>query len=478
MSRHAAGCWKMKWIDLLSGRLNYMAFIFILFGTSDHSLLAQVQSWTTTSDKTSLLQAAVVTHTQPDSTSVMIRIDTTQTYQTLEGFGFTLTGGSARLVMSLPLEKRLPLLNELFGCGDGQLCIPVLRISIGASDLDEEVFTYDDPPSGKEDPSLLHFSLARDTTYLVPLLKMIRQIRPDLKLMATPWTAPLWMKDNRASIGGRLRKEYYAAYAAYFVRYVQAMKKEGIHIHAVTVQNEPEHGGNNPSMVMTSQEQADFVGKYLGPAFRKYVPEIKVIIWDHNCDHPQYPLEVLKDTLAYKYIDGTAFHLYAGSVEALSEVKAAFPEKNIYFTEQWTGAKGVFGDDLQWHIQNVIIGASRNWSKWVLEWNLANDAMFLPHTPGGCTECLGALTIAKDIISRNVSYYLIAHAARFVPAGSVRVFSTDQEELPNVAFTRPDGKKTMILLNKAATPKKVIVDQNGLLYNFLLPEGSVNTLVW
>jgi glucosylceramidase len=257
------------------------------------------------------------------------------------------------------------------------------------------------------------------------------------------------MKDNNSSIGGSLKKEHYSSYAKYFVKYIQQMKAEGITVDAITPQNEPLHPGNNPSMYMTAADQAEFIRDHLGPAFRSASISTKIIVYDHNCNKPEYPIAILNDAAAKAFVDGSAFHLYEGEISALSTVKAAHPDKNLYFTEQWTGAKGSFDGDLLWHIKHVIIGSMRNWSKVALEWNLANDAEFKPHTPGGCTECKGALTISGQSVTRNVSYYIIGHASKFIPAGSVRIGSAGPAFLPNAAFRTPDGKLIIIIENES-----------------------------
>ena len=183
----------------------------------------------------------------------------------------------------------------------------------------------------------------------------------------------------------------------------------------------------------------------------------KSSIYDHNADRIDYPIEVLSDPDANQYIDGTAFHLYGGNVEDISQVHSAFPDKNLYFTEQWVGAPGDFASNLSWHIKNLIIGASRNWCKTVLEWNLAADPNQDPHTEGGCTECLGALTIDGDQVQKNVAWYIIAHASKFVSPGSVRIATNMSDGLPNVGFQTPDGKKVLIVQNESETEKNLVI---------------------
>ncbi len=407
----------------------------------------------------------------------VIQLDETRTYQTIEGFGYSLTGGSAMLINALPAKEKDALLKELFLPDGSGIGISYLRISLGASDLSMVPFTYDDMPAGQTDPTLKNFTLDRERTDLIPLLKQVLALNPEIRLMASPWTAPVWMKTNNSFVGGSLRPEYYGVYARYLVKYLQEMEASGISIDALTPQNEPLHGGNNPSMVMQASEQAAFIRDHLGPALETAGLKTKIIIYDHNADRPDYPISVLNDPEARKYVAGSAFHLYGGSISALSTVHQAYPDKGIYFTEQWVGGPGNFGGDLQWHVTNLIIGATRNWSRNVLEWNLAADPQYKPHTNGGCTNCEGAITIGNDI-RRNVSYYIIAHASKFVRPGSLRIETNVPAGLPNVAFRTPEGKKVLIAINTGAAPATFNIKHNDRSVVTSLNPGSVGTYVW
>lgn len=463
----------------LNLKLLAAAVLLTALGGWEFSAQPTVQVCTTSPDAANLLSAKNLDFAAAkDERFPVIEIDTAQTFQTVDGFGYTLTGGSAFLLRKMEAAARAKLLAELFGSGDNDLKISYLRVSLGASDLDAAVFSYDDLPAGQTDPDLRHFSLSKDTVDLIPVLKEILALRPDLRLMASPWSAPVWMKTNGSSIGGNLKPEFYATYAHYFVKYIQAMAARGIRIEAVTVQNEPQHGGNNPSMVMSAAQQGDFVKNHLGPAFRSAGLATKIIIWDHNCDRPDFPIAILDDPAARQFVDGSAFHLYAGDVSALSTVHDKHPDKNLYFTEQWTGSAGEFGGDLRWHVKNVIIGTMRNHSRLALEWNLANDPDFGPHTPGGCTQCKGALTISDSEVTRNVSYYVVAHAARFVPPGSVRLGSNQFSEISNVAFRTPSGKTVLIVLNDGDRPQSFNIHSGGRWIVATLPGGNVGTFVW
>ncbi|WP_445958039.1 glycoside hydrolase family 30 protein [Yeosuana sp.] len=407
-----------------------------------------------------------------------INVSANKTYQEMDGFGYSLTGGSALHINNMSSSNRNSLLNELFKWDNENIGVSYLRISIGASDLDAAPFSYNDLPSGETDVDMAKFSIAKDRENLIPVLKEILAINPNIKIMGSPWSAPTWMKTNNNSVGGSLKPEYYDAYAKYFVKYIQAMAAEGIAIDAITVQNEPLNGGNNPSLVMQASEQAIFIKNHLGPAFETAGITTKIIIYDHNADRPDYPISILNDPDAKKYIDGSAFHLYAGNIDNLSLVYNAHPDKNLYFTEQWVGVNEQFQDNLKWHTRELIIGATRNWCKTVLEWNLAADPNLQPHTDGGCTECLGALTINGNTVTKNVAYYIIAHASKFVRPGSKRIESNYSTDLPNVAFKTPSGKIIVIVLNNTGVKKTFNINVTDEPITTSLDAGAVGTFIW
>ena len=440
---------------------------------------ADIASWITKGDASAFLekQSTILSFGKISNTHSYIDVDSAQQFQTIDGFGYTLTGGSANLISQLSGNEKSNLLKELFGAEENSISISYLRVSIGASDLDASVFSYDDMPAGQTDTALSNFSLARDRVALIPLLKEILQINPAIKIMGSPWSPPVWMKDNGNSVGGSLIPAYYNVYARYFVKYIQQMKAEGIMIDAITPQNEPLHPGNNPSMLMLAAQQADFIKNHLGPAFQANGITTKIIIYDHNCDRPDYPLAILNDAAAKQFVYGSAFHLYAGDISALTQVHNAHPDKHVYFTEQYTASNGGFEGDPKWHLKNVVIGSMRNWSRTALEWNLANDPSFGPHTPGGCTTCKGALTIGGSVV-RNVAYYIIAHASKFVPPGSVRINSNITGNLQNVAFITPAGKKVLIVENDGASTATFNIRFKDRWATATLSGGSVGTYVW
>ena len=448
--------------------------------TAIGSKASKAEAWITTGDQTSLLAKQSNTLKFADaqsSNTPVIEVDERTKYQSIDGFGYTLTGGSATLINRLPDAEKKALIKELFSTKNNGIGVSYLRISIGASDLSETTFSYNDLPAGQIDVNQDKFSISREMKDLIPVLKAIVAVNPSIKILGSPWSPPTWMKDNNSFKGGSLKPMYYESYARYFVKYIRAMKAQGITIDAITIQNEPLHPGNVPSMLMPAVSQSDFIKTALGPVFKREGIKTKIIVYDHNADKPEYPLAILNDPQARQYVDGSAFHLYGGQITALSKVHDAYPDKNVYFTEQWVGGPSNFGEDLKWHVSTLIIGATRNWSRNVLEWNLAADPEYKPHTDGGCTTCLGALTIAPKV-TRNVAYYIIGHASKFVTPGSVRIASNISNKLDNVAFLTPAGKTVLIVVNNNKKEQAFNIKTKGQLLSASLPAGAAATYVW
>ena len=376
-----------------------------------------------------------------------------QTYQTIDGFGWMLNQGSAKLLMQLPADTRHALMEELYGA-DG-LNASMVRVAIGACDLSESDYTY----SPSKDETLSNFAIDNhDLTSVVPILQEILTINPKVKVLAVPWTAPVWMKENTSGhsgyMGGSLRTTYYELYAEYFLKYIQAMAAWGIPVWGVSVQNEPLNGHNNPSMTWTKESMYSFVAGKLGPKLRENYPDVRIIAYDHNCDVTDFPIHVARS----KYVYGTAFHLYAGDISALSTVYNS-TGKPVLFTEQYTGKDGDFSGDLTWHMQNVVIGAMNNMSTTVLEWNLASDPDYSIHTSGGCTTCKGALTVnGNNLSARNVSYYIIGHASRVIDPGAVRMQATSStSNLVYVAAANPDGSIGVVAYNNSDQGRQLAI---------------------
>jgi glucosylceramidase len=440
----------------------------LLLSLSLSAVFAQTSEvWLTTGSGSSMLaQQGSLTFGANSGSSTTVNINEGSTYQTMDGFGFTLTEGSCEVINSLASTQQSALLNELFGSGG--VGMSMIRISIGASDLSSSNYSYRDGAS---------FSLSGpDLTYLIPMIKKIQAINPNIKILATPWSAPRWMKSNGGWVGGTLNTSNYGDYATYFVNYLDAMKAQGINIWGITPQNEPENPNNNPSMTLTAQQELTFINNNLGPAVRNAgYSSLKIIGFDHNCDNTSYPTTVAGSS----YVDGSAFHLYSGSISALTTVKNN-TGKNVYFTEQWTSSAGSFSGDLSWHTQNVTIGASNNWAKAVFEWNLANNGSMGPHTSGGCTQCLGAITINNSTsYTRNVGYYIISHFSKFVKPNATRIgASSNNGNLITTAFKNSDGSKVAVVLNNSGGSLTFRIVWNNSSFTYTLAAGSVVTFKW
>ena len=449
------------------------------------SLKSQGQSaqlWLTKPDKSALFapQLPLLNFSKLSNANTTITVNDQISYQSIDGFGYALTGGSAMHIIRMSKDSRAALLKELFATDGNNIGVSYIRLSIGASDLNERVFSYNDIPEGQQDLKLAKFDLAEDKTDVIPVMKEILAINPKIKILGSPWSPPAWMKTSYDARGGMLKPEYYEVYANYLVKYVLEMKKQGITIDAITVQNEPLHPGNNPSLLMVAPDQATFIKKNLGPAFKRAGLRTKIIIYDHNADRPDYPISILDDPEARKYIDGSGFHLYGGTIDALTDVHNAHPDKSIYFTEQMVvdrpNDKGI---SISSPVKRLIIGATRNWSRNVLEWNLAADPQNKPFTDrGGCPTCQGAVTIDKNSFSRNLAYYSVAHASKFVRPGSLRIASNETESLSNVAFKTPDGKHVLIVVNTGKESADFNISYNGQQVATTLDKGAAGTYVW
>ncbi|MBL8542772.1 MAG: hypothetical protein JNJ63_03095 [Hyphomonadaceae bacterium] len=438
-------------------------------------------AWITTGDQQRLLDPAPVRRTASRE-AALITVDPAQRYQEMVGFGAALTDASAILMRDhLTDAARQALLRDLYGDGLG---LGMLRLPIGASDFSVEHYTLDDVPPGREDRALTRFSMApMRATGALPIVQEMRAINPELAIIASPWSAPAWMKTSGSLIGGRLRREAYPAFAEYLRRYAQAMADEGAPLFALTIQNEPHfEPANYPGMRMTPAERATFIGEHLGPLLERSHLPVRILEWDHNWDEWRAPMAVLADPRAAPYVDGVAWHCYAGEVAAQSQVHEAYPAAETYFTEcsggEWDPA---FGDALLWNVNTLIIGATRNWARGVILWNLALDQDHGPHL-GGCGDCRGVVTIDSRTgeVTRNVEYYALAHASRFVRRGARRIGSqVSDAALSAVAFRNSDdGSLVLIVTNAATAGREVALQSPQGDFALRLDARSVATVVW
>ncbi|MDI1465156.1 RICIN domain-containing protein [Catellatospora sp. KI3] len=468
-----------------------------------------VSAWVTTPDRAQLLNpvAAQVFNSEGPRPGQLITVDPAQTLQTMDGFGASITDSSAALLYRLPAAQRDQVMVSLFDPSAG-IGLSMLRQPIGSSDFaDEPHFTYDDLPTGQTDYQMTRFSIAHDEAQVLPLLRRARQLNPSLKIVATPWGQPAWMKANNSMIGGQLRNDpaVFRAYALYLVKFVQAYQAAGVPIYALTVQNEPQNRTPDgyPGTDLPVAHQAAVINE-LGPQLAAAgLGHVKIISYDHNwAEHPDdiadaarlgvpaepnYPYDILR-TSAAQWIAGTAYHCYSGDAGAQTALHNAFPAKDIWFTEcsGWHGvndpAAQVFSDTLKWHARNLEVGVVRNWAKSVVNWNLALDPRGGP-VNGGCGNnpagmCSGVVTVDGTTVTRNAEYYTLGHLARFVKTGAVRIGSNNAGDLENVAFRNPDGSYALFVANVGGGTQTFGVQFNGMTVAYTVAPGAITTLTW
>jgi glucosylceramidase len=411
--------------------------------------------------------------------ALTITVQPGKTYQEIEGFGSSLTDSSAWLLFNkLDAAQRKDLMEKLFDPARG-IGLNFLRQPMGASDFALDDYSYDDVPAGESDPELQHFSIAHDLAYIIPVLKEALAVNPDLKIIASPWSAPGWMKTSDNLIGGRLKPDAYPAFSRYFVKFVQAA---GIPIYAITMQNEPLYIPNDyPGMGMNGQEQAGFLRDHLGPAFRAAHLKTKVMVFDHNWNLIEFPITLLSDAKAASFADGIATHCYGGTPAAQEELHSRFPDKPIWLTEcsggDWQTGR-ILGEQA-----SLIINSTRHWAKSVILWNLALDQNHGPFT-GGCKTCRGVVTIndaaSRSTVATTVDYVALGHAAKFLAPGALRIDSNTfgHGSLEDVAFRNPDASNVLMVLNGSNEPVLFNVECQGRYFSYQLQGGSVVTFRW
>lgn len=449
-----------------------------------------VQAWVTTGDQARLLsreadaQFGAVAATAADGKdAAVIRIDPSTRYQQIAGFGAAITDASAWLIEKrMQPAQRAALMQELFGrATPDALGLSFTRLTIGASDFSRIHYSFDDMPPGQSDPQLARFSLDPQRDTVLPTVKAALKINPQLKVMASPWSAPGWMKSGDSLVQGTLKPEAFDAFARYLNRYVDAMKAEGVPITALTLQNEPHFEPDSyPGMRVDPAKRAAFIGRHLGPLLARANPGTAIFDWDHNWDEPESPAIVLSDPQAARYVAGIAWHCYGGDVRAMGRLHALFPAKESWFTECSGGgwAPG-WGKNLQYFTRTLIIDTTRGWARGVLLWNLALDENNGPHL-GGCKDCRGVVTIDSrtGAVTRNVEYYTLAHASRFVKPGAYRIASNEAEGVANVAFRNPDGSMALLVANGGEAAKPIAVQVGARGFGYTLPAWSVASFTW
>jgi glucosylceramidase len=478
-----------RWIVLLT--------LTLLAAAATPAHAQRAREWLTTGDRANLLaEQPAGALVDPVAGLPEITVDPSQRFQRMEGFGASITDSSAHVIAASP--HRDAIMRSLFDPRRG-LGLSYLRQPIGASDfVAGEPYTYDDLPAGRTDYRMRHFSIAHDRAQILPLLRQALALNPHLKIMATPWSPPAWMKTSGSLVGGRLIDDprVYRAYARYFVEFVEAYRRAGVPIDALTLQNEPQNRtpSDYPGMDLRDTEEARLV-KLVGPALRRAGLHVKLLGYDHNWAlhpndggppddpaNPHYAQSLLDDPGAREWLAGTAFHCYSGDPDQQSVLHDAYPDKAIYFTEcsgtQSGNPATTFPDTLHWHTRYLTVGAVRNWAKTVITWNLALDPAGGPHH-GGCDTCFGVVTVdpASGRATPTADWYALGHVTRFLRPGAVRVASTVDGTIQDVAFRNPDGSLVLLVVNDdwGTGSQRFNVRAGRRAFSAELPAGAVAT---
>jgi glucosylceramidase len=445
----------------------------------------QVHTYRTTSDLAHVLEPmpdAVFAQSSAAS-PLTISVDETKRYQTMEGFGGSITDGTAWLLAEkISPRLRNQIMTRFFDPSRG-IGLSFLRQPIGSTDLSRNHYSFDDMPAGEQDPDLKHFSLRHDDAYVFPIIRQALNLNPSITVMVTPWSPPAWMKTkNQTMDGGALREDAMPEYASYLVRSLEAFRKEGVPVKYLSVQNEPLNETKDyPGTLMLASQAKRLIGKDLGPALRRAGLSTEILAYDHNWDHPEYPFEVLSDPQAAPYVAGTALHCYGGEVSAQKEIHERFPGKGIWMTEcaggTWQKESPLLAT------AHLLIDTTRLWAKSVSLWTMVLDTEHNPHA-GGCGTCRGLVTLdfhtTPPQATYNGDFYALGHASKYVFPGATRIDSTSfgRESLESVAFQNIDGSIALLVLNNRREPAEFTLNWHGRELRTSLSPESFATYTW
>jgi len=448
---------------------------------SDDGHGAQVRSWVT--DLASGQQLAAQDPQRwlpgPAPAGTTIVVDPTRRYQTMTGFGASMTDSSAYVLNNLPAATRDKTMADLFSPDTG-IGISMLRNPMGASDFAVHgSYSYDDQPAGSTDPTLANFSIAHDQAYILPMLREALRLNPRLAMMGTPWSPPGWMKTSGSMVTGSFLPQYYAAYAQYFVKYLQGYAAAGVPVRYISAQNEPLYGpATYPGMYFPAADAASFIGTYLGPALRHAGLATQILGYDHNWDVTDYAEQLQADPTTAAYVPGTAWHCYGGDVSAQSVSHNDYPSAQAFETEcsggTWQGTDAqAFAATM-----GLLIGAPRNWGQSVVLWNLALDDNRGPQN-NGCGTCRGVVTVHADgTVTKELDYWALGQVTRFVHPGAVRIASSQPAGISDVAYTDRDGTGVLVAYNPTASASQFSIQVGDQHVTTTLAAGAAATYTW
>ncbi|HKT00415.1 MAG TPA: discoidin domain-containing protein, partial [Rugosimonospora sp.] len=423
--------------------------------------------------------------TKQTTTPLTIKVDSSVKYQRVQGFGAALTDSSAWLIGNrLSASSRNTLMKNLFDPATG-IGLSLIRSPMGATDFTASGnYSYDDLPTGQTDPTLSHFSIQHDVPYILPELRQALALNPSLKITATPWSPPGWMKTSDSMIGGTLKDGYDPVLANYFAKYIRAYRSAGVPISYVTPQNEPQNAPTWPGMFLTVQQESQLVAQ-MGQAFTANRIPTRILAWDHNWDKPSYPETIFHGPASADYAVGTGWHIYSGSPIYQTQAHNDYPGKEMYLTEA-TGGVWQASTQVAFHdaLDTWILNGTRNWANGIMLWNIALDPAMGPlnSDTNGIGVCRGLVTIdpSTGAVSYNVDYYALAQASKFVKPGAYRIYSNTfgQGNIENVAFRNPDGSKALIVYNDGKAANTVSVVDGTQSFDYTLNPGDAVTFTY
>lgn len=466
----------------------------IAAGTYTISNVSAVAVVLSTDDQKSLMAAQPsvnFTSTLPGSSANIVAVDETQQYQSIDGFGASMTDSAAYLLHDVvPAGNLSGVMSDLFTRDGNGIGISFIRNPMGASDIARSVYSFDDLPSGQTDPTLAQFSLAHDQADVIPLLLEAKQFNPQLKIMANPWSPPGWMKTSGLMIGGNLNltSTNETAFANYFVKYIQGYQAAGIPIDYISLQNEPLYIPNNyPGMGMDAGTELSVLRDYVLPALTNANLTTQVLIYDHNWDTASYPESILSDPAIYAspLVAGTAWHGYGGTPGAQQTVQNMYPAKGNWETEHsggtWVTSPDQFTTDFV-----EITQVMRNSSKSFVKWSLALDETLGPNLTedappyGGCNTCTPLITVNSKTgaVTKDVEYYTLGHYSKYALPGARRIFSSNANGIDTVAFLNPDGTKALVAFNNTVSSVNFYVQWGTQAFPYTLPAHAAATFTW
>jgi glucosylceramidase len=444
--------------------------------------VAVVQS---THDLTQLLAAqsgTLFTDTTAGTNNLLV--DESQTYQSIEGFGAAFTDSAAYLLEQVvPSSSQSSTLNDLFTRTGNGIGLSFMRVPIGATDIARSLYSFDD---GAADPTLSNFSIAHDQAYILPLIQQAKALNPQMKLLASPWSPPGWMKSTNSMNSGTLLPADYTPFANYLVKYLQAYQAAGVTYDYLTLQNEPLNQTTAyPSMYMDAPTQLTLMRDYVLPAMTSASLTTKLFVYDHNWDTPAYPETVLADPtiLASPLVAGIAWHGYAGTPGAQQTVQNQFSTLGTWETEHSGGTwqTDQFSTDFL-EITQVLRNASKSFVKWslALDQTLGPNLTELNTGLGGCATCTPIVSVNSNTgaVTKATEFYTLGHYSKYVLPGAKRIYSSNNPAIVSVAFINPDNSKALIAFNNATTSQTFNVQWGTQSFTYTLPSLAAATFTW